>query len=339
MVRDQRNLLELERKSHNSESKTLIGLRDEVHLAKAAFSSVMTQMKILKDSTSRTDNLVFREHVNHNHVRDESACIETDIIIYNEKSAKLEERRAINEEVINNLGHQIDDEHKQRDQLRQQYRRLKMEKDIIGAHLVAQEAEHRKINDAIDTHGKMNISSEMHYQEIQQELQAAQAHTKCLLEEKQSIQSLLEKQKERSEVLTVLQTDLSRQLDKNSALAVELGKPVNLHRWRCLQERNPNQFTMLENVHALQRQAIAITDKIAARACNVDEKKKVLTALRHDISGQGSVDEFKSQLSGLKSEYHTLNKDVEKQETELQRRIAQAEDVKTEMLKLEKKNE
>ena len=171
---------------------------------------------------------------------------------------------------------------------------------------------------------------------LKDELETAQVKTKHLLEERKSVQRLLEKQREQNEILAALEHDLSKQYDKNSALAVEIGRPINLHRWRYLRDKAPKEFMMLEKIQNLQRQAIEATSRITTHTSSLEKKKNILSKLRKDISGQESVDDMSQGLMRLKSEFHALNKEIKSQETELQKRINKAKEFNLEILKLEK---
>lgn len=336
-VRDQHKLCEAAREEHNLENKTLISLRESVHQAKTELVTLKTQMRSIQDDISRADDLVFKEHSHHCQVDAEREGLESDIASFRSKSAKLDERRAVNDSVLDELGRQIDDEYTQRDLLRQRYRRILGEKDIIGANLIAADCEHRRINEVIDAHGTMNAIGDVRFGRLMSELEAAKATATELLKRKIAAKVSLERQRERIEVLSSLELDLSKQIDKNSALTAEIGQPVVLHRWRALRDKSPDDYAMMEKVHCLQRQAIKLSDRIANQSRNVDEKKGALSQMRREANGHQSVQEIQGQLSGLKSDFYRLSGDLKTEEAKLQERLSVAEGLKQDIVFLEEK--
>ena len=86
-------------------------------------------------------------------------------------------------------------------------------------------------------------------------------------------------QRDQKELLSALEKDLTRQLDKCVALSSEIGRPINLHRWRYLQVENPQQYQKLEKIHHLQRKAISASDRIALKTGNLEHSKIELSQL------------------------------------------------------------
>lgn len=172
---------------------------------------------------------------------------------------------------------------------------------------------------------------------IKEELDAAKQRTIELLEEKQFIQKVADRQKEQEEVLAKLEDDLAKQVGRNQVLTVELGRPMNLHRWHGLQNTNPEKWNMIERVHKLQKQVIASTDKLVSQSSILESKKKLLAKLKQEFSNQASVDSIKSQLSQMKANCHQINNEIKANELVLQQRAENAELLKAEVVELEKK--
>ena len=336
-MQDQHKLCEAAREEHNLENKTLISLRESVHQAKTELVTLRTQMRSIKDDIARSDDLVFKEHSHHCQVDAEREGIERDIASFRSKTAKLDERRAANDSVLDELGRQIDDEYTQRDLQRQRYRRILGEKDIIGANLIAADCEHRRINEVIDAHGTMNAIGDVRFGRLMSELEAAKAMATELLKRKIAAKVSLEKQRERIEVLSSLELDLSKQIDKNSALTAEIGQPVVLHRWRALRDKSPDDYAMLEKIHHLQRQAVKLSDRIANQSRTVDGKKAVLSQLRSEATGHQSLEEIQGHLAGLKSDFHRLSGELKTEEAKLHERIPVVEGLKQDLVFLEEK--
>jgi len=324
------------RQAQNIETKNLIKCQNDVNVAKTELQTLMVQVKIVKDEISRYDELVFKEHVHHSQINTEKLSIQSDITSFDTKAATLEQEKVRNESVIVKLGHDIDEQDMEKELLRRQCRQIMSKKDIISAHMLATEAELQKFTvDRV----KDNTSTAMsRYNTLQHELKIAKETSGDLENERLSMIELKRGQIERKEILAALEHDLTRQRDKNSALTVEIGRPINLHRWRYMKDQDPERYLLLERVHDLQRKAISTTDRIVAQTSKHDEKKRQLSKLTNDVSSQQSVDEMKLRLLGLKSKLKSLSNETKSSELALLARIEEAAHIKLDLIKMEKES-
>jgi hypothetical protein len=115
---------------------------------------------------------------------------------------------------------------------------------------------------------------------------------------------------------TTTELNLSRQIGKNQVLAVELGRLVNLHRWRHTQNSDPVKRRLIENVYKLQKQVLSSTDKVTSQSSMMESKKKLLIKLKHEVSNQASVESIKSQLVRRKSNHQEVNEEIKANDLE-----------------------
>ena len=324
------------RKAHNVETKKLIRLREDVNVAKTELQTLVVQVKIIKDQITRLDGLVFKEHVHHSQINTEKQSIQSDITSFDTKTATLEQEKVSNESVIVKLGHDIDDQDTEKELLRRQCRQIMSKKDIISAHMLATESELQTFT--VDRVKADTSTAMSRYNKLQHELKLAK-ETSCDLEKQRlSMIELKQCQMEREEILAALEHDLTRQCDKNSALTVEIGRPINLHRWRYMKDQDPERYLLLEKVHNFQRKAISTTDRIASQTSKLDEKKRQLSKLTNDVSSQQSVDEMRLDLLRLKTKLKSLSNENKSSELALLARIEEAAHIKLDQIKLEKES-
>ena len=337
ITEQRRSECENAREGHNAESKSLIRLRGELSAAKKELLTFLSQVKSINGDISRADDLVFKEHVSQHNVNSEKQHIETDIAAFHDKISRLSLTSNANGCVIQ-LGQEIDDADEQKEVLRRNYRNIMNKKDIASALLVANEFEHRKVARTIESmtgeiRGTMN-----RFHQLEEALETTKATTNKLLDEKERRQALIESQGKQNEILVALENDLENQLFKNSVLSVEIGRPMNLHRWRFLQDKAPEKFSMLESIHNHQRQAIDLSQRIANQTCTLERSKVSRSKLRQIASCHQSVDYMRSHLSSLKSEFNALHAEMKVLEKQLQERIDQAADLNSDIVMLEKKS-
>ena len=360
----QQDRCETERHEHNKQSKILMGLRDEIHDTKMDFKLLLDQIQRVKEDIIRTDNLAFNQHSQLHGINEERQALGKEIKGYNEQISKLNQKRDRNSTAIDNLCREIDIEDKKMHDLQKQYKYTIVEKDIIvspstqlcyvshvtkahdisssfhcvkGAHLIATQLEIDKVQQNMKPLQAALVIGSHRFSCLKEDLEAAHAKTQHLLAENRHMRLMSEKQEEQSDVLAQLERDLTNQIGKNQVLTVELGKPVNLHRWRHLQNSDPERWSVIEKVHKLQKQVILSTDKVTSLSSKLASKRNLLANLKHEVSHQVSIDSIKHQLEQISSNCADISKEIKINGLELQARADNAEVLKNEIVQLEKK--
>jgi hypothetical protein len=205
-----------------------------------------------------------------------------------------------------------------------------------GAQLVATQIEIDKVIQNMKPIQSALVVGGHKFSSLKEDLKQANDKTQQLLDEKQFITNVSERQKEQNEILCKLEDDLTKQVGKNQILTLDVGRPLNLHRWRHLANANPEKWALIEKVHRLQKQSISSMDKVTSQSSIMDEKKILLAKLKQEVTSQASIDSIKSQLSQLKITHQNITKEIKANELVLQERAEHAESLKAELLELEK---
>merc|ERR1719398_429665 len=77
---------------------------------------------------------------------------------------------------------------------------------------------------------------------------------------------------------------------KVTALQVELGNPMNVHRWRKLEGTDPVPIQMLKKVKSLQKRLIMKTEEVLERDALIAEKEKLYVHLKGILARQPGPD-------------------------------------------------
>lgn len=77
---------------------------------------------------------------------------------------------------------------------------------------------------------------------------------------------------------------------KVTALQVELGNPMNVHRWRTLEGTDPATYGMLQKVKILQKRLILKTEEVLERDALIAEKEKLYVQLKGILARQPGPD-------------------------------------------------
>lgn len=361
----QQDLCEIEREEHTKQSKRLLGLRDNLHGAKHDYEILLQQISKLKDDITRTERQVFTDRRTLHHVDADSRSMQSEIRRLSDQGSKLDAKRSKDKDTSAKLCGKIDEKNKLREKLRTECKRTTSEKDVISAQLLMAQIEREKVNQNMKPQQNALARGEDQYRWLKGELEAANARTKLLREEKERVSALLKSQREQQDIIAALEQDLARQIGKNQTLAVELGRPINLHRWRYLQQSDEHKWQLIEWVHKLQKQVISSTDKgkrcqqqilfnmnaynsslscsfhpclsVTSQSSVLETKKKLLSKLQKETSNQENAEQIRDQLTSIKSELHTLSKEIKAKDVVLRERVDVAETLKCELADLDRK--
>jgi chromosome segregation ATPase len=83
-----------------------------------------------------------------------------------------------------------------------------------------------------------------------------------------------------------LKRDLLKEQTKTRALMDELETPMNVHRWRILESSDPKRYDKIVQISSLQKQLVAMSDKVTQTDLLVQEKEKIYVELKNVISRQ-----------------------------------------------------
>ena len=203
--------------------------------------------------------------------------------------------------------------------------------------MVATQAEIDRVTEMIKPLQSSLVLVGHRFSRLRKDLKSAHEETKHLIEKNQFFRRVSERQKEQHEILASLEDKLTKQVGKNQILTVELGRPINLHRWRHLKNAEPEKWVLVEKVNALQKQVIKSTDKVTSQSSQLESKKTVLAKLVQEVSKQTSVKDIDYQLSDMKDRHEEINKEIKANELLLQQRADFTEALKADIIQLEKK--
>ncbi|KAL7468742.1 hypothetical protein ACHAXS_008970 [Conticribra weissflogii] len=178
---------------------------------------------------------------------------------------------------------------------------------------------------------------EENYDQLEKETSSEIVKNKSLLEEKERKMLSLEKQKMHEETLANLEHQIGMQCDKRYKLAIELGRPINLHRWRQLQITDKSWYKLIEKIHMLQKQIVASKDSIATRSSHLEEQKRVLAKMKTEASARSAVSSIENQLHELRTDYVEMNKDIAKVKAQLEERESIHDKLKSESVQLNRR--
>lgn len=336
-IKRQEDLCEIERSQNCSQTKMYTKLKAETQQVKHDYDILQSELRSIKEGIKRASDLIINEHRLHFDVDSERNAIEQDIVSFQASVIKLESRKKENEKIIASLLVEIDDVDSERDQIRNQHRSAMTEKDIVGARLISTQLQLEKMNARLNIKQTAMKEGEEEFDQLQNDISSEMDKNKNLLEETERIIVSNEKQKKQEEILANLEHEIAMQRDKRQKLAIELGKPINLHRWRQLQISDKNRYRLIEKIHKLQKQIVASTNNIAARSSYLGEHKKILTRMMKEASARSNVSYLESQLQELRTHYDGMNKDIAEIKAQLEEREIIHDKLKSEIVQMQRR--
>jgi len=104
-------------------------------------------------------------------------------------------------------------------------------------------------------------------------------------------------QDERNGTCHDLENQLTQVQYQNKTLYEELNRPINIHRWRLLEQRDPKKYEKMLKIHKLQRKFIETSDEIVDLDRIIAEKGKVLHELKVSLDRIPHMNELEDQLA------------------------------------------
>mmetsp|Transcript_5920 Transcript_5920/g.16916 ORF Transcript_5920/g.16916 Transcript_5920/m.16916 type:complete len:317 (-) Transcript_5920:2397-3347(-) len=114
-----------------------------------------------------------------------------------------------------------------------------------------------------------------------------------------------------------LEADLALERGKARALAEEVERPLNVHRWRHLEGSDPAAHEMLLQIQCLQRRLIAVTEAGVEKGLQIQERDAELAQLRQQLATRPGP-ELLQQLCHAQADVASKSKQVKALTAELQ---------------------
>ncbi len=82
----------------------------------------------------------------------------------------------------------------------------------------------------------------------------------------------------KKEVLS-LQKDLLQEKTRVKTLKSEMENPLNIHRWRMLEGKDPTMLELIQKIQSLQKRLIARKEDIVDRELSIQGESKILEVI------------------------------------------------------------
>merc|ERR1719409_1664607 len=286
----QRNLYDAVCTDRNLYSKNLIESNEEIAEMRRKFKIIYHQIEQLKEEIKEKDQTLIKEHSEHHKVQ--QACAQTKEL-RDKAEKRMENLQKIVEtqkSEIKKLETTIQEAESEKRNQRKELEGVIAERDILQTQLIRRSDELKGLFEKIKLQQSTLKKGEIQFRERVQNVGALRDKIVALKQELGQATTTVAHVGSLRKEIHVLNHELAIEQIKVTALNVELGNPMNVHRWRKLEGTDPTTITMLKKVKTLQKKLIMKTEEVLERDALIAEKEKLYVHLKGILARQPGPD-------------------------------------------------
>ena len=315
--KQKQSLCDAMKADNNLQAKRLAENHEELDLAKRELDLIGRQMKALKIQVASIENNTVMEHFNHHHTDEEKDTLKTELENLRQQIEDVDQIIQENNNTLLELGTSIANKDRECDKYSKEYCILAGNRDILGSLLVQKSAELEKLQEKIRGQQSILHHGELQFSGLISSIHDSIMKLRGLLKKKQTYIDLERVNDDLMTEVHGLEKDLHLEELKTVALRDELSRPVNIHRWRSLEHRDPVKFQKIERIQRLQNQIIAITENITDKDALIREQEKTHLEL--------------TRISGHQPQLQDINEQLELYQTNLGEKLQQMKEIQVEL--------
>ena len=135
-----------------------------------------------------------------------------------------------------------------------------------------------------------------------------------------------------------LESDLQREKAKIRSLTEELERPINIHRWRALEDRDPEKWALIQRTHNLQRRVLEARGELRTRDEALRAAEAEFAELRGHLAKMPStsaVDGAPDAVAALQAKLKDKAKQARALEADLEAQRALCDDFRRELARVD----
>ncbi len=183
------------------------------------------------------------------------------------------------------------------------------ERALLDNKLASVQSNLESASKQIDVQDRALKRGEAVFKEREEDVRVLKLEVKRLREEESNLHKATLNMEEMKKEVLQLQKDLLQEKTKVKSLQSELENPLNIHRWRKLEGKDPSTLELIQKIHSLQKRLIARNEDIVDRQLTLNEKDKQLSELRANLArqpGPDVVDEARSLRSEMQKKIKAI---------------------------------
>ncbi|NWS21651.1 CFA58 protein, partial [Pachyramphus minor] len=332
-LQQQQNLCETLRAERSLYSKNLIEAKDEIADTKMKLKTSTRKLDQLKEELKEKDVALEKAHVDHQQSEEEKdslkaelarmtkQALETKMFIENQEAEERKLLRIIAEADAERLKH------------KKEFDKVLSERQALVTQLTCRNDEVALLYEKIKIQQAILNRGESEYRQRMEDIRILKLEIKKLRREK----GILGKSAANVEDLRFevhhMQKELLKEQTRCKILEEELQKPLQVHRWRKLEARDPTTYELIQKVQRLQKRLISKTSEVIEKEFLLQEKEKLYVELRQVLARQPGP-EATEQLQHYQHSLREKTKQLKVLSSELNMYEAQSKEYKCEIERL-----
>ncbi len=309
-LKQKQNLYDAVRSDRNLYSKQLTSSQEEIGILRRNFKSMTVHIEQLKEEISTKDHAIVKEHFHHHSVDKERELLKNEITKIRKQVQSSENIIEAQQTELLKLSRIIDEADLERQRQNSELSNVVSERNLLTAQVVKRNFELTQMYEKIKVSRSTLYIGERNYVQLMESLAAYQAQLKVLVVEQNSTITALAGIDEMKNKVAQLTKDLRLEHVKERALADEMERPMNVHRWRILESSDPQRFDKIRQIQDLQKLLMTKTDRVTETDLLVQEKEKIYMELKNIIArqpGPETEDQILTYQQTLKAKVKQLN--------------------------------
>ncbi|KAJ3136413.1 hypothetical protein HDU90_003120 [Geranomyces variabilis] len=256
-LKHQQNLYEAVQSDRNLHSKHLIEAQAEISKMKRKLKIMNFQINGFKEDINAKNQALAAEAA-------EFARLQKDIEVITEEINTLQHQNELGQSYIrtqaneaSKLNQFVKEAEMERSRQENALNILVTERDNLSNQLIRQNEELAKVYNSLKLQQVSLLHSEKHYASQIVLLNETRREISDLRRKRAVLKSEDYSFAEARETARLLENDLLTEQMRIKALEDKLRYPINVHRWRKLEGKNPKAFDMIQLLHSLQRKLIS----------------------------------------------------------------------------------
>jgi len=281
----QDNLLDAVREDRNLYNKLLLEQRGEMENFKREFVSLNHQIRQVKLELHEKDQGFLIEHFNVDQVDKDVLVIRSKISGLQIKRTRIEKaikQQEKQKEALSRIISDADDEQKNQ---KKQLDSVINEHRLLTNRLVRKNEELTKLYEELRILNSLFLKGQKSFQEKNQLIAANKFDSEKLSVEVVELQEQVSQYANESvKVIAQKEKEVLELKLKTAALAEELQKPINVHRWRRLQDTDPHTFKLIQDLQKMNKTILGNAQKITTADIDIVAQEEQYIELSKVVS-------------------------------------------------------
>lgn len=264
-LQSQAQLYEVVKAERNQNSKSYSGMSETLAELQAQFKAINVRIDSLKSAIASKDTALVKEHFEHHRVEKEKAALKGELSRLAKAITSAEHVAGVQEGEVSKLNTIIGNAEEEATRQRAELGTVSSERQLLQTQLVKRNTELTAVYEQLRVQKSMLSNGAAAYARRIAERDALAAKVAALKGEL----LLAETSAADTTALEVecarLDEELRREELRQRAMLDAMDKPMNVHRWRGMADREPERWSLIQRVHGLQKRLLTVREEVRVK--------------------------------------------------------------------------